>query len=160
MKRTWWMTQAGCGIVVVVAVAVLAGVAWADPVGTANVVQILNAQTVRSVGASEQRTFRTTDGNIIFTATYYDDNNACVDVAPALNVLFVFNSEGLLVREINLTAIDFTPLGSHYANLNAGVDASTFAGPGTYSYSWLLRDCTNTKAIVLTPFGSFRLVAP
>jgi len=40
MKRTWWMTQAGCGIVVVVAVAMLAGVAWADPTGDANVSQV------------------------------------------------------------------------------------------------------------------------
>jgi len=156
MKRTWWMTQVGVSLV---SVAMLAGVVWADPVGTANVVQILNARTIRSSGASEQRTFRTTDGNINFTATYYDDNDACAGLDPALIVHYVFNSEGLLVRESNLTG-EGPSLGSHYTNVNVGEDAGTFAGPGTYSYTYLIRDCTNTKAIVLTPFGSFRLIAP
>jgi hypothetical protein len=159
MKRTWWMTQAGCGIVVVVAVAMLTGVAWADPVGTANVPQILNARTVRSAGLSEQRTFRTTDGNIIFTATYYDSNPTCVGVAPLHLEFFAFNSEGVLVRQSDLTGQGPGP-GSHYTNVNVGIDAGTFAGPGTYSYSYLTRDCTNAISLVLTPFATFRLVAP
>jgi len=156
MKCAWWMKQVGFCLV---AMGVLAGMAQADPLGTANVPQILNARTVRSVGSSEQRTFRTTDGNINFTATYYDDNNACAGVAPFLIQFFAFNSEGLLVRESNLTG-EGPALGSHSTNVNVGLDAGTFAGPGTYSYSYLIRDCTNTRSLVLTPFGTFRLVAP
>jgi hypothetical protein len=72
-----------------VAGAMLAGVAWADPEGTANVSQIVNAQTFR--GISEQRTFRTTDGNIIFTANYYDSDNDCAGVNPVIIQLRVFN---------------------------------------------------------------------
>lgn len=156
MKRAWLMKQVGFCLAVV---AMLAGVAWADPSGTANVLQILNAKTVRSTGSSEQRTFRTTDGNILFTASYYDDNLVCVGVSPVLIQFFAFNSEGVLVRESNLTG-EGPSAGSHYTNVNIGLDASTFGGPGTYSYSYLIRDCTDTKSVVLTPFGTFRLVAP
>ena len=159
MRRAWRVKQLGFSFVVAFVVAMLAGVAWADPVGTANVPQILNAKTVRSTGLSEQRTFRTTDGNIFFTATYYDNNNACAGVAPVLLKFFAFNSEGVLVRESDLTG-EGPGAGSHYTGINVGIDASTFAGPGTYSYSYLIRDCTNTISLVLTPFETFRLVAP
>ncbi len=156
MKRGWWMKCIGFCLV---AMMMLAGVAWADPVGTANVPQVLNARTVRSTNSSQQRTFRTTDGNILFTATYYDDQDACVGVAPVLIQFFAFNSEGVLVRQADLTG-EGPALGSHNTFLNVGLDASTFAGPGTYSYSYLIRDCTNTRSLVLTPFETFRLVAP
>jgi len=159
MKRAWWLKHVGFCFIAVVGVAMLDGTAWADPLGTANVLQILNAKTVRSTGSSEQRTFRTTDGNIVFTATYYDDQAACIGVQPFLLQFFAFNSEGVLVRFSDLTG-EGPGAGSHYTNVNVGIDASTIAGPGTYSYSYLIRDCTNTKSIVLTPFGTFRLVAP
>lgn len=160
MKRAWWAKHVRFCLVVV---AMLAGTAWADPLGTANVTQILNAKTVRSTGSSEQRTFRTTDGNILFTATYYDDRVGCVGVAPALLQFFAFNSEGLLVLGADLTG-EGPGAGSHYTNINVGIDAGTIAafggGPGTFSYSYLIRDCTNTRSLVLTPFGTFRVVAP
>jgi hypothetical protein len=143
-----------------VAGAMLAGVASADPEGTANVMQIMNARTVRSAGLSEQRIFRTTDGNIIFYATYYDDNNDCAGVNPVIVQLRVFNSEGRPVRQSDLSGILGPPAASHNTSLNVGLDAGTFDGPGTYSYTWVVRNCTNTFSVVLTPFGTFRLVAP
>jgi len=159
MKRTWWMTQAGCGIVVVVAMAVLAGTAWADPVGTSNVVQILNARTVRSAGASEQRTFRTTDGNIVFTATYYDNNAACSGEAPTFTQIFVFNLEGLFINQFTAGATGIASQGPKYQLLNIGIDASIF-GAGSFKFTFLVRDCTDTKSVILPELVTFRVVAP
>jgi len=40
MDRALWMKQIGFGFVVVVVLAMLAGPAWADPTGDANVSQV------------------------------------------------------------------------------------------------------------------------
>ena len=155
MKRAWWVKQVGVGLA---SVAMLVGMAWADPIGTANVPQILNAQTFH--GSSEQSTFRTTDGNIDFAATYYDDNAACVGVNPVLVQLFVFNLEGLLVSQTDLSGVLGPAPGSHYTGLNVGVDVGAFGGTGSFKFTWLVRDCTNTRSLVLPEFVTFRIVSP
>jgi len=157
MKHTWWMTQAGCGIVVVVAVAMLAGVAWADPVGTADVPQILDAETF--AGTSSQRTFRTTDGNINFNATYYDNNAACSGEAPTFTQIFVFNLEGLFINQFTAGATGIASQGPKYQLLNIGIDASIF-GAGSFKFTFLVRDCTDTKSVILPELVTFRVVAP
>ena len=58
MKRALWVKQVGACLVVV---ASLAGVAWADPTGTADVLQILNGVALKGVAGDEQRVFRTID---------------------------------------------------------------------------------------------------
>lgn len=156
MKRTWWVKQVGFCLVVVAAVAMLPQGAWADPIGTADVPQILDAETFD--GASPQRTFRTTDGNISFNATYYDNNAACSGVAPTFTQLFVFNLEGLFINQFTAGAAN-TGLGPKYKILNIGIDASAF-GVGSFRFTFLVRDCTNTKSVVLPEFVTFRVVAP
>ena len=64
MKRTWWMTQAGCGIVVVVAVAMLAGPAWADPTGDSECLLGVNGNTFAGPTGAVQRIFLTTDPTV------------------------------------------------------------------------------------------------
>jgi len=155
MKRTWWMTQAGCGIVVVVAVAMLAEVAWAEPVGTASVFQFVDAK-VFPADETAQQTFRTTD-EIGFRADYFDPNPACQGVAPVLAQLFIFTAEGLFVQQVSASnGPGF--FGAKYRGVFTGPSGPL--SPGSYAATFLVRDCANTKSIVLRDFLSFRVVAP
>src|SRR3990172_3459148 len=94
MNRAPWMKTVA---IVLVALWLLTGVAWADPSGAANVPQILNVVTGKSASLDQQtRTFLTTDA-IAAAATYYDPNAACAGVAPVLIQLLFFNLEGQLL---------------------------------------------------------------
>jgi hypothetical protein len=150
------MKHMGFGLVVVMAVAMLPQGYWADPIGTVDVPQILDAETFD--GTSPQRTFRTTDGNITFNATYYDNDAACSGVQPTFAQIFVFNLEGLFINQFTAGAAG-TASGPKYKILNFGIDASFF-GAGSFRFTFLVRDCTNTKSVVLPEFVTFRVVAP
>ena len=158
MKRAWWMKQVGLCFVVVMAVAMLAGVAWADPTGNANLPQILNGRTFRGAVGAEQRTFLTTD-LITFEATYYDSFPGCAWVAPTFVQWFIFNLEGVFVNgQLPAGSQAFSP-GSKYRLLFLDIVASTL-GPGQYRMSFLVRSCDNVISVLLPDFLIIRVVAP
>jgi hypothetical protein len=147
------MMQVGLGFAVVVAVALPAGVAWADPSGPGDVPQIIEGFT--HIGFAPQATFLTTD-SIVFAATYYDNKAACSGVAPTFAQLFVFNSEGVFILQTD-AANSPSGQGPKYRFLLEGI------GPraaGSYKFTFLVRDCTNTTSVVLPEFVPFRVIAP
>lgn len=159
MKRTWWVKQVGYYFGVVAAVAILTGPAWATPVGTADVYQIVGAFTFNAA-EEEQKTFRTTD-EIGFRADYYDPNPVCTGAAPFFAQLFIFNSEGVFLQLFSASnGVGFAGPKSRGVFTSFASAASISLTPGTYTAAFLVRDCTNTKSIVLTPFLTFRVVAP
>jgi len=150
MKRAVWVTHVGVFLVVV---AMLARAAWADPSGPGDVPQIMGAFT--HIGFAPQATFLTTD-SIVFAATYYDNKAACSGVAPTFAQLFVFNSEGVFILQLN-AANSPSSQGPKYQSLLEGI------GPraaGSYKFTFLVRDCTNTTSVVLPEFVPFRVIAP
>jgi hypothetical protein len=105
-----------------------------------------------------QQTFRTSDG-LFFQAIYFDPNPACQGVAPALAQLFLFTAEGLFVQQFS--AVNFVSLGGKYRGVfNSFTPAGIGLTPGSYTATFLVRECANTKSIVLRDFLSFRVVAP
>ena len=146
MKRASWMTQAGRGIVVAVAVAILAGVAWADPTGNANVPQIQFFANSNVAGGFTQRTFLTTDP-IRIRAIYYDPLLACDGVAPTFVQLFVFTAEGRFLGQFDGTSSAFSASNSKSRELQISLAAGTLPA-GTFKFTFLVRDCTNTKSVV------------
>jgi len=151
MKRTLWMKTVAF---VLGAMWMLTGVAWAQPSGPANVPQILNVRTLKSLGGDEQRTFLTTDSSINFQATYYDPNPACVGVPPVLHQLLLFNLEGQLL--LTFTAGSGST-GSGYRLLNAELFGEIPAG--NYQHIFLVRDCTNVN-IFVSGFQTIRVLNP
>ena len=151
------MKQVGFSLVAVVMVT---EVSWADPTGSANVPQILAGFTFTATASgSFQRTFLTTDA-IGFAATYYDPNPACAGVAPLLTQLFVFNLEGLFIGQFNAFASPATsPLSSNYRVLNIALAAGVLS-PGDYKFTFLVRDCANTKSVVQPELLTIRIVTP
>jgi hypothetical protein len=142
-----------------VAVTALGGMAWADPTGTADVLQYVDAFVHR--GASRQQTFLTTDV-LDIEAVYYDPNLSCANLPPTFAQVFLFNSEGLVAADV-ITASTFpTTLGPKYRVVfhEFASVASIPLSPGVYYATILVRDCTNTKSIVLTGFLKFRVLAP
>jgi hypothetical protein len=158
MKRTLWMTTVAF---VLAALWLRTGVAWAQPTGAANVLQILNVRTLAGAGGDEQRTFLTTDP-ITFETIFYDPNPDCVGDLPALLQLLLFNLEGqLLVTFFEGTAsvnIDSLFLGSGYEGPFVDLDPGVL-GPGNYKVVWLVKDCTNVNFIV-SDFHVIRVLAP
>lgn len=153
MKRTPWVKQTGACLVVVV---MLAGMAWADPSGSANVSQVLNGATFRGPGGDEQKVFRTTD-SITIEATLYDDFPGCAGVAPTFVQLYVFNLEGELINEFTASSGPFAP-GSKYRLLF--LDLAAGALPvGSYKVAILIRSCDNAVSWV-PDFLTIRVVAP
>jgi hypothetical protein len=156
MKRAWWMKQLGVSLV---SVAMLAGMAWADPTGTASVFQFVQAK-VFPADETAQQTFRTTDV-IGFRADYFDPNPACQGIAPVLAQIFLFTAEGLFVQQFSASnGPGF--FGAKYRGVfRSFVSAALIPlAPGSYTAAFLVRDCTNTNSIVLAPFLTFRVVAP
>ena len=158
MKRTPWMTTVAF---VLAALWLWTGVAWAQPTGAANVLQILNVRTLKGAGGDEQRTFLTTDF-ITFEATFYDPNAACIGSLPALLQLLLFNLEGQLkVTFFENTAtvnIGSEFLGSGYEGPFVDLDPSVLA-VGNYKVVWLVKDCTGVNFIV-SDFHVIRVLAP
>lgn len=140
-----------------IALVLLSGVAWGDPIGPANVPQVQLGSTERLFPLSLQRTFLTTE-TIVFEATYYDPSSTCAGVIPTLVQLFVFNPEGLLVAQFDAGATA-SPFGQNYQLLTITFGAGLL-GPGTYKFTFLVRDCTDTKSLVLPEFPTFRVFNP
>ena len=155
MNRAPWMNIVA---IVLVALWLLTGVAWADPSGAANVPQILNVVTGKSASLDQQtRTFLTTDP-IVAAATYYDPNAACAEVAPVLLQLLFFNLDGqLLVTREDVTSAPIAP-GSKYRLLAANLAPGDLA-PGAYTLIFLVRDCTNVNIFVSGAYA-IRVVTP
>jgi hypothetical protein len=155
MNRAPWMNTVA---IVLVALWLQTGVAWADPSGAANVPQILNVVTGKSASLDQQtRTFLTTDP-IAAAATYYDPNAGCAGVAPVLLQLLFFNLEGqlLVTREDAIS----TPIaiGSKYRILSINL-APGALGANAYNMMWLVRDCTNVN-IFVSGFHTIRVLFP
>jgi len=156
MKWTGWMTWVGFSLMVV---ALLAGVAYADPTGNADVPQILLGFTFDPSPVSYQLTFLTTDP-VAFDAAYYDPNPACAGIAPLFAQLFVFNLEGLFVTQVNAATGPLgTPFSSKYREIFVALSPGTL-GAGSYKFTFLVRDCANTKSVVLPELLTFRVIAP
>ena len=155
MKRTLWMKQFG---VYLMAVAMTAGVAWADPTGAANVPQILNGVTLKGVGGSEQRTFLSTDP-ISFEATYYDPLSGCAGVEPEFVQGFLFNQEGEVLSSAIAADSDAFSSGSKYRQLFLDL-APNQLPPNSYRFSFLVRSCDDAISVLLPEFLAIRVVAP
>ncbi len=123
----------------------------------ADVAQILNGRTRQGAGGSPQRTFLTTDP-ITLEATYYDNIVACAGVSPKFVRLFLFDLEGELIREEAAGSLPLSP-GSKHRTLFKDL-APGALGPGDYTFSFLVRDCTNGRSVVLPGFVTFRVFAP
>ncbi len=156
-SRLWITRMALCFAIV----AILAGVAWADPIGTANRPQIMNGFThAGAPSVSIQRTFRTID-SIAFEATYYDSNAACSGAAPTSIALLILDLEGRLL--VSSPALSFpSPQGPKYRVLfNSFLSVAAIPlAPGAYRWTYLLRDCVNSFDIVLPDAPSFSVFAP
>jgi hypothetical protein len=151
------------------ALGLLTGVAWADPVGSADVRQILNMGTFLGptvASTTQQRTFLTTDP-IVAGATYYDSNGACAGVQPTKLQFFAFNLEGQLVLgrdRDTTTGVNSGPPapGSKYQLLRADLDAGALPA-GAYNVVFRVWDCTSTDIpafILVSGFYSIRVLAP
>ena len=148
MNRTPWMKTV---VFVLAALWMLSGVAWADPVGPANVPQLLNPFSFGEGGQS--RAFLTTEQFVIF-ATYYDPNAACAGVPPVLLQMLLFNLEGQLI----FTCTTGSPTcnvgssqladGPKYRQIT-GVFFPGVVAAGAYDPYFLVRDCTNVNIVVL-----------
>jgi len=155
MKRALWMKQVG---VCLMAVAMMAGVAWADPTGAADVPQILNGVTLKGEGGSEQRTFLPTDP-ITFEATYYDPDADCAGVEPFFVQWYLFNLEGKFIDgEAPAGSFPFAP-GSKYRVLFFDLASNSLA-PDSYKFTFLVRRCDNAISVVLPEFLTIRVFAP
>jgi len=155
MKRTLWITQV---CVCLMAVAMTAGAAWADPTGAADVPQILNGVTLKGEGGSEQRTFLTTD-LISFEATYYDPAAVCAGVDPMFVQWFLFNLEGQFLAGQALAGSDPLAPGSKYQLLFLDLAQNSLAA-GSYRFTFLVRSCNNTISVVLPEFLTIRVFTP
>ena len=118
--------------------------------------QVLRGLTLTASG-SLQRTFLTTDP-ITFEATYFDPNPACAGQAPAFAELFMFNTEGLFILQVNANS---TPIsaGSKFRTLSMNLPPGTL-GAGSFKFTFLVRDCANTKSVVLPQLLTFDVNAP
>lgn len=130
-----------------------------SPGGTSptEVHQVLIGRTLRGVGGSPQRTFLTTDP-ITFEATYFDPAPACAGVAPTFVQLFMFNTEGLFILQVNANSNPFSA-GSKFRTLSMNLPPGTL-GAGSYKFTFLVRDCSNTKSVVLPQLLTFDVTAP
>jgi len=155
MKRTWWVKQVGFCLVVM---AMLAGLAQADPIGTADVPQISSPSNTTSTGGPTVNVSVFHPGDAFtFNAFYYDPNPACNGVATTFVQLFIFNQEGLFIQQIDAGSTGFPGTKERFIGIGFG---SSPVPPGTYKWTFLVRDCTNTKSVVLPEFVTFRVVAP
>jgi hypothetical protein len=155
MKPARWITMIG---IFLVAAAMPAGVASADPTGAANVPQILLGLT-ETTAPSAQRTFLTTD-SIALTAVYYDPNPACAGAPPTFAHLFIFNLEGLFIAQVGAaTSPPSSPFSSKYREV-AVAFAPGSLDAGNYKFTFLVRSCDNTISVVLPELLTFRVISP
>ena len=144
--------------VVLGALWMLNGIAWAQPTDPANLPQILNVRTYQGIGGKEQRTFLPT-GPISFEASYYDPSAACAGVAPVFVQWFLFNLEGKFLAGEEFAGSDpFTPT-SKYRLLFLDLVPNSLA-PDSYRFTFLVRSCNDSISVVLPEFLMIRVVAP
>jgi hypothetical protein len=155
MKRVSWVKQVG---ICLVAMLMLVGVARADPVGTSSVFQFVRFASYLAGPSTNQQVFLTTDF-IGFRADYFDPNPACAGVAPVLAELFIFTAEGLFKAQISTSNGPGLDPGAKYRGV-FHVLSPGFLPPGSYTATYLVRDCANTDSIVRVPFLAIRVVAP
>ena len=154
------MNSAICSTVIVcclMTVAMMPGMASADPSGSANVLQIQTGITIGGTG--RQRTFLTTDP-INFNAIYYDPLPACAGVATTFVQVFVFNLEGLFIQQFNGSDGQFSVSPSDKRRSLNGSLAAGALSPGSYLFTFLVRTCNDTDSVILPEFVSFRVIAP
>ena len=158
MRRVSWVKQAGFCLVAVVGVAMVAGVAWADPVGTADLPQISNPIIFSSGG--EQRTFRTTDP-ISFLVNYYDNDAACHGVPPTSVQLGLFNIQGRLIQQVEGGSVpDGASLGGRILFKEFASVASIPLTPGGYGFTFTVFGCNGAKVVVSPVIVTFSVFAP
>ena len=128
-----------------------------SPASPADVPQILNGRTLQGVGGSPQRTFLMTD-SIAFEATYVDNTVACAGIPPKSVQLLLISLEGRFLQQDAAGSFPLSPRSKHrtlFKDYAPGV-----LPPDEYRFSFLVRDCTNTKSVVLPEFVTFRVVVP
>jgi len=152
MKRALWIKLIGLSLAVV---AMIPGLAWADPAGGANILQI---QSGRPRDGSLQRAFLTTD-SVSFEATYYDPAPACDGVAPVFVQLFVFNSEGLFIGQFSGFSNTGSPGFTKFRTLQAFLAVGALP-VGSYQFTFLVRTCNDTDSAIVPEFVAFRVIAP
>jgi hypothetical protein len=155
MKQVWWMKQVG---ICLVALTMLTGVAWADPIGTASVFQFVSFFAFNDVEVPQQ-VFRSTD-NIGFRAVYFDPNADCAGVAPVLARLIILTAEGRVITQISAFHDELVGGQKTHGVFVNVTPASSLLVPGSYYATYVVRECSNTFSTVLTPFLPFRVVAP
>jgi len=156
MKRTGWTKQACICLMIV---ALLSGMAYADPIGNANVPQIMLGFTLNPSPISFQLTFLTTDP-IAFDAAYYDPNPACAGLPPVFAQLFVFNLEGLFITEVSAANGPLAaPFSSKYREIFVALPPGSL-GAGSYKFTFLARSCNNAFSVVLPELLTFRVINP
>ncbi len=119
--------------------------------------QVLNGRMRRGVGGSPQRTFLPSDP-IAFEATYFDPAPTCAGVAPTFVQLFLFNTEGLFILQANASSNPFS-VGSKFRTLSLNLPPGTLS-VGSYKFTFLVRDCANTRSVVLPQLLTFEVNAP
>ncbi len=157
MKRTPWTTTV---VILLGTLWLLSGIAWADPIGPANVPQILDFLSFRqapepNLPMTESRTFLTSEIFATF-ATYYDPNPACVGAPPALVQVLFFNLEGQLILTCTANSLPTCVTqssqgggaGSKYRDIAGFVNAGALPA-GAYDPYVLVRECTNVNIFVL-----------
>ena len=126
------------------------------PAGSTAVPQMLAGSTSTD-GIVPQRTFLTTDP-IAFRAIYIDNASACSEVAPTFVQFFVLNVEGRFILQTNAES---TPLGAGSKSRTLSIDLPPGSlAPDSYLFTFLVRDCTNTKSVILPEFLTFRVISP
>jgi len=154
MDRAFWMKLVAFCLVTV---AMMPGLAWADPAFSANVLQIQGGR-MTNPNAFRQRTFLTTD-SIDFEATYYDPLVACDGVAPTFVQLFVFNLEGLFIGLFDGTSSGFGPGFTKLRTIERSLSAGALPA-GSYQFTFLVRTCNNAASVILPEFVTFRVITP
>jgi hypothetical protein len=155
MKRVLRVPQLTVCLVVV---AILAGVAWADPTGDANVSQVLNGVTFAGPTGGSQRVFLATDP-ITIEAVYYDNNEACEGVAPMFVQLFVFTEEGEIEAGFDASNSPATVLGPKFRVLFLNLDPDALP-VGSHRATFLVRSCDDTRSFIPPELLGIRVVAP
>ncbi len=155
MKRTPWTATV---VILLGTLWLLSGIAWADPTGPANVIQINSVVTFNGATGYFQRTFSTTDPFGV-EAVYYDPNPACAGVAlPLVQVLF-FNLEGqLLFTSIGAGNIPLAGASSRYRLLFFNLLPGALPA-GNYQVVFLAKDCPNVN-ILISGLYLIRVLAP
>jgi len=72
-----------------------------------------------------------------------------------------FNLEGVFINSFTASLLP-TSLGATYRALSIEFPSAAAIplAPGSYKFTWLARDCTNTKSVILPELVTFGIFAP